>query len=169
MFLFPDIDECSAGHKCDVNAVCKNTKGSYNCTCDKGYYGDGRNCTGNPLNLFTIFLFSSNCLTQKVFGYLFQISTSVLQNTSVMSMLCAIIPKDHTIALVTKDIMVTDATAQVILWLAIYHIYLLIKLFDLKSLRHFISYIDECSAGHSCDVNAVFNNAIGSYNCICDK
>ena len=113
--LFPDIDECSAGHKCDVNAVCKNTKGSYNCTCDKGYYGDGRNCTGNPLNLFTIFLFSSNCFTQKVFGYLFQISTSVLQNTSVMSMLCVIIPKDHTIALVRKDIMETDKIALVIL------------------------------------------------------
>ena len=115
MFLFPDIDECSAGHKCDVNAVCNNTKGSYNCTCNKGYYRDGRNCTGNPLNLFTIFLFSSNCSTQKVFGYLFQISTSVLQNTSVMSMLCVIIPEEHTSALVRKEIMETDKIALVIL------------------------------------------------------
>ena len=33
-----------------------------------------------------------------------------------MSMLCVIIPKDHTIALVRKDIMGTDAIAQVINW-----------------------------------------------------
>ena len=46
MFLFPDIDECSAGHKCDVNAVCNNTKGSYDCNCNEGYYGDGKSCTG---------------------------------------------------------------------------------------------------------------------------
>ena len=42
-----DIDECSAGHKCDINAVCNNTKASYNCTCKEGYFGDGRNCAGD--------------------------------------------------------------------------------------------------------------------------
>ncbi|KAL9957484.1 hypothetical protein ACROYT_G039122 [Oculina patagonica] len=30
---------------CDVNAVCTNTLGSYNCSCKDGFYGDGKNCT----------------------------------------------------------------------------------------------------------------------------
>lgn len=42
-----DIDECSTdGHTCDVNARCQNTYGSYNCSCKKGYRGDGRSCSG---------------------------------------------------------------------------------------------------------------------------
>ncbi|XP_022795533.1 protein kinase C-binding protein NELL2-like [Stylophora pistillata] len=41
-----DIDECSkGGHTCDVNANCQNTNGSYNCSCKKGYTGDGRSCS----------------------------------------------------------------------------------------------------------------------------
>jgi len=46
-----DIDECTDGtHKCDVyGAVCNNTRGSFNCTCKDGFYGDGVNCTGNYL------------------------------------------------------------------------------------------------------------------------
>ncbi|XP_068705901.1 uncharacterized protein [Montipora foliosa] len=40
-----DIDECSAGNNCDLNAVCANTEGSYHCSCNKGYTGDGRHCT----------------------------------------------------------------------------------------------------------------------------
>ena len=47
--------------------------------------------------------------------FFFQISTSVLPGTSVMSMLCVIIPKDHTTALVTKDIIGMDEIVQVIL------------------------------------------------------
>ena len=42
----PDIDECSSENDCHVNATCTNTLGSYNCTCNKGYEGDGRNCSG---------------------------------------------------------------------------------------------------------------------------
>ena len=44
--LVPDIDECSSENECHVNATCANTVGSYNCTCKKGYEGDGRNCSG---------------------------------------------------------------------------------------------------------------------------
>ena len=39
--------------------------------------------------------------------------TSVLPGRSVMSMQCVIIPKDHTVVLVRKDIMGTDKIAQV--------------------------------------------------------
>ena len=44
-----DIDECDDGtDACHVNAVCTNTKGSYTCTCDVGYSGDGFQCEGKP-------------------------------------------------------------------------------------------------------------------------
>ena len=42
-----DIDECSTGvDKCDANAYCTNTVGSYKCTCEAGYVGNGFKCTG---------------------------------------------------------------------------------------------------------------------------
>jgi hypothetical protein len=31
---------------CDINTNCTNTPGSYNCQCDSGFSGDGKNCTG---------------------------------------------------------------------------------------------------------------------------
>ena len=43
--VFSDIDECAEEtHNCSSDAVCNNTKGSYNCTCKPGYHGDGQNC-----------------------------------------------------------------------------------------------------------------------------
>ena len=46
MFNFSDIDECIS-KPCDTNATCDNFVGSYNCTCKKGYSGDGTTCTGD--------------------------------------------------------------------------------------------------------------------------
>ena len=41
--LFSDIDECtSKPHNCDRNALCKNTEGSFSCTCKPGYKRDGK-------------------------------------------------------------------------------------------------------------------------------
>jgi len=49
-FVSSDVNECTEEtHNCDVDAVCNNTRGSYNCTCKDGFYGDGINCTGNYL------------------------------------------------------------------------------------------------------------------------
>ena len=55
-FFFADINECEAGkHNCHANASCKNTKGSFVCTCKPGYSGDGVNCTGeNNTSVFFI-------------------------------------------------------------------------------------------------------------------
>ncbi|XP_015751581.1 PREDICTED: protein jagged-1-like isoform X4 [Acropora digitifera] len=45
-----DIDECFVKNECHQNAICNNTKGSYNCTCKGGFKGDGRlNCTEHTL------------------------------------------------------------------------------------------------------------------------
>ena len=44
---FSDIDECARNlSRCDENAECTNTDGSYNCSCNNGYEGDGFNCNG---------------------------------------------------------------------------------------------------------------------------
>ena len=44
---FLDLDECTTGsHSCDVNSVCQNTVGSYKCSCNAGYTGDGKPCNG---------------------------------------------------------------------------------------------------------------------------
>ena len=48
VFGFLDIDECTSKiHNCDRNALCKNTEGSFTCTCKPGYKGDGKKCRGN--------------------------------------------------------------------------------------------------------------------------
>ena len=41
-----DIDECSASNlnNCNQNAKCTNTNGSFTCTCESGYRGDGVTC-----------------------------------------------------------------------------------------------------------------------------
>ena len=48
MIYYRDIDECleSKGTKCDVNAWCTNTEGSYKCNCNAGFTGNGFNCSG---------------------------------------------------------------------------------------------------------------------------
>ena len=53
--IISDIDECEEGtYNCSSNAVCNNTKGSYNCTCKPGYEGDGNHCTGDIFRTLVI-------------------------------------------------------------------------------------------------------------------
>ena len=43
--LHADIDECTRGtHQCDMNATCTDNIGSYDCSCNTGYLGDGFIC-----------------------------------------------------------------------------------------------------------------------------
>ena len=40
-----DINECSLNtDNCDANAACADTEGSFTCTCNPGYEGDGVTC-----------------------------------------------------------------------------------------------------------------------------
>ena len=42
-----DIDECTANaHDCHLDATCSNTDGSFTCSCNQGYSGDGKQCDG---------------------------------------------------------------------------------------------------------------------------
>jgi len=50
-----DINECLTNNGgCDVNAICANTIGSFNCQCHSGYSGDGITCTGITFFIFNI-------------------------------------------------------------------------------------------------------------------
>ena len=52
---FLDIPECALGHDdCHVNATCSETPGSFECTCNQGFSGDGRDCQGNFLLPFSV-------------------------------------------------------------------------------------------------------------------
>ena len=40
-----DIDECAAvPRRCDTNATCSNSQGSFSCTCKPGWSGSGTTC-----------------------------------------------------------------------------------------------------------------------------
>ena len=42
-----DVNECTQStHNCHQNAVCQNTNGGFNCSCNNGFEGNGINCTG---------------------------------------------------------------------------------------------------------------------------
>ena len=52
---FLDVDECVAlTHNCSENANCTNLVGSFNCSCNPGYVGNGTTCTGNVAHNFTM-------------------------------------------------------------------------------------------------------------------
>ena len=47
-----DIDECELKtDNCHVNATCADVIGSFDCTCNSGFEGNGVNCTSKKLSL----------------------------------------------------------------------------------------------------------------------
>ena len=49
-FLVTDIDECAEKtDTCDKHSACTNTIGSFTCTCQDGYSGDGHVCKGKNM------------------------------------------------------------------------------------------------------------------------
>ena len=47
--MFEDINECLSD-PCDLNANCTNQRGSFYCTCNNGYSGNGFTCNGKHFN-----------------------------------------------------------------------------------------------------------------------
>ena len=54
LVFLKDTDECiTRTHNCDAEANCRNTIGSYTCTCYTGFTGNGFTCNGEILYLLT--------------------------------------------------------------------------------------------------------------------
>ena len=55
-----DVNECENDelNNCSENANCTNTEGTFTCSCNPGYTGDGVNCTGKilPIKIFEVFI-----------------------------------------------------------------------------------------------------------------
>jgi len=60
--MHTDIDECAENNgNCSENATCNNVPGSYDCSCNTGFSGDGFTCTGEfSRDSFILWLFSSS-------------------------------------------------------------------------------------------------------------
>ena len=58
--IFPEINECVPVSPCHANATCNNTDGSYTCTCNTGYSGDGIICDGKLYYLYIYIYLSEN-------------------------------------------------------------------------------------------------------------
>ena len=67
-----DIDECEEGlHNCHEWATCINTIGSYKCMCNPGSTGDGVDCIGENMAMYTVhFGFVIVCVCVSVHVYL---------------------------------------------------------------------------------------------------
>ena len=77
MFCSLDIDECQMElHECAENATCSDTEGSYECTCDPGFTGDGFNCTSMYIYIVRYYFSLALFGTPKLL--LFQMLTSAL-------------------------------------------------------------------------------------------
>ena len=49
---FIDFNECEVGSdNCHLNATCTDTVGSFECSCDPGYIGNGVDCFGEHSNV----------------------------------------------------------------------------------------------------------------------
>ena len=79
LFMYADVDECERNEdNCHVNANCTNTEGSFNCSCNPGYTGDGINCTSMIIVvtdqsksfevLITCFCFASTDVDECILG-----------------------------------------------------------------------------------------------------
>ena len=62
---FSDINECVVSadniilNDCSMLATCQNLMGSFSCTCNAGYHGDGQVCDGED---DVILLLRENCI-----------------------------------------------------------------------------------------------------------
>ena len=61
--LLLDTNECTLGtDNCDANAACADTEGSFTCTCNPGYEGDGVTCQSKNTVCFNNYAYNHTCI-----------------------------------------------------------------------------------------------------------
>ncbi|XP_073250476.1 uncharacterized protein [Porites lutea] len=158
---FKDLDECTTGyHSCDVNSVCQNTLGSYKCSCNARYTGDGKPC--NDID---------ECSTNS-----HSCDVNAVCSNTVGSYACACKAGFTGDGFTCTDIdECASGTHNCQISLA--SCTNTVGSFSCSCNNPFSgdgrtcylpSDINECSTNsHSCDVNAVCGNTLGSYTCAC--
>ena len=110
-----DVDECSSEeHPCDYNANCTNSDGSFSCTCQLGYTGNGLTCEGKGYTTFQLNVHAYNIVRQ--FYICLQISMSVTWIMNVMKRMECVLTLMELISVAVKwgsDLMETDSTVVV--------------------------------------------------------
>ena len=72
-----DVNECTSGADwCHPNSTCYNTQGSYTCSCNTGYIGNGFSCFGK-LNSIHIHI-EGHVITSNLANHHFGIQTAVV-------------------------------------------------------------------------------------------
>ncbi|CAH3133210.1 unnamed protein product [Porites lobata] len=151
------LDECTTGsHSCDVNSVCQNTVGSYKCSCNAGYTGDGKPC--NDIDECSTNSHSCDVNTvcsNTVGSYACACKAGFTGDGKTCSDINECSTNSHScdVNAVCSNTVGSYACACKAGFTG-----------DGKT----CSDIDECSTNsHSCDVNAVCSNTVGSYACAC--
>ena len=177
-FFLLDLDECTTGSHSCVNSVCQNTVGSYTCSCNAGYTGDGKPCNGilyinsgkaRPHESQILFLprFVQTLSGFKNMRFRWAVSlvsygrkVDSCEKKKCGSKQCKTNSWHfHLLFLLCYIDQRPDVNYQVD-----------IISVTLKPCAIPLSHadIDECSTNsHSCDANAVCNNTVGSYACAC--
>ena len=120
--LSSDIDECiKSEHNCSANANCTDTEGSYNCTCEPGYEGNGFTCTSmSYMQLIQFYPTQSDWEHNDFVSFHFlhfpQTLMSVLKvSITAVQMPTALTLKEATTVLVSLAMRATASPAQVCL------------------------------------------------------
>ena len=68
-FHLPDVNECSTENG-GCEHTCTDTTGSFVCSCNNGFFLEGKNCTGETLTCYSVNLHvaNSNTLSTALYG-----------------------------------------------------------------------------------------------------
>ena len=76
---FSDINECqSEFHNCHSDATCSNLMGSFTCSCNPGYSGDGQSCPGMNISFSCWSMFISFQNTVQISKFIDEDTISII-------------------------------------------------------------------------------------------
>ena len=139
-----DADECTTSIRiCDENADCKNTLGSYSCSCKTGFSGEGHTCKGRRGFMSEHTYLHYKCsITSQIWSFIKQVLTSLGQ---------FIIRRIHS---------KYENPASLSPFIS--------PLLSVSTCQSISTDVDECaSSEHDCHDLALCTNTVGSFTCSC--